>query len=249
MRKTVEFMVALACLCLPASAQTPAACRTALNHLTLPQTAQIDDGNGETPLEFLFSDHGADIYSAIPSSEPNYVTWFISNGIRFIVVYQEEQARQQAIHNLSQPNVVARVMTGSSRHSSLDEMKFAVVHLGIGSSRDKPDEAYIRANHPAKEAYYHELLTAGWHIEDIKYFEPQACETYTPRDLCVNKSGQAVPCVSPGLHASDVSANWITDLNVPHDKKLEPYDDPQFVKTIEAMRVKLKAYTARNQDH
>ena len=248
MWKTLKSLLVLACSCFPASAQTTEACRAELRHLTLPSTAQIDDGNGETPLEFLFSDHGADIYSAIPSSEPNYVTWFVSHGIRFIVDYQDEQARQQAIHNLSQPNVVAHVMIGSSPHGSLDKLKFAVVHLGLGSSRDKLDEAYIREKHPAKEAYYHELTTAGWHIEDVKYFEPQACETHTPSNLCLNKSGQMVPCVLPGLHASGVNSNWITDLNVPHDKKLEPYDDPQFVKTIEAMRTKLKEYIARNQD-
>jgi len=50
-------------LCLPASAQMSDACRADLQHLTLPQTAQLADGNGETPVQFLFSDHGADIYS------------------------------------------------------------------------------------------------------------------------------------------------------------------------------------------
>jgi hypothetical protein len=217
-----------------------------VHRVALPPTAQIDDGNGETPLEFLFSDHGADVYSAIPSSGPNYVPWFISNGIRFIVVYQDEQARQQAIHNLSQPNVVAHVMIGNSAHGSLDELKFAVVHLGIGSSRDKLDEAYIRAHHPPLEAYYHELITAGWHIETIQYFEPQACETHLRSDLCLNKSGQAIPCMLPGLHASHGNSNWITDLNVPPGKRLEPYGDTQFVKTIEVMRTKLKEYIARN---
>jgi len=68
-RRIVEFLLILACLSFRASAQTTDACRAQLQHLTLPSSARIDDGNAETPVEFLFSDHGADIYSAIPSSE------------------------------------------------------------------------------------------------------------------------------------------------------------------------------------
>jgi hypothetical protein len=227
-------------VCCPLSAQTTDACRAELRHLTLPPTAQIADGNAETPLEFLFSDHGADIYSAIPYSELNYVIWLFSNGIRFIVVYQEEAARQQAIHNLSQPNVVAHVAPGSSPHGSLDKLKFAVVHLQLGSSREKPHEP------SQKDSYYHRLMTAGWHIEDIKYFEPQACETYSQQAYCVGKSGQMVPCVLPGLHASDTNSNWITDLAILG--RLEPYGDPQFVRIVEAMRAKMKEFIARNEN-
>jgi hypothetical protein len=240
MRKALKAILVLACLCLPASTQTPEACRAAVLHLTLPPTAQIDDGNGETPVEFLFSDHGDDIYSAIPSSEPNYMFWFTDHGIRVIVVYQDEQARQHAIRNLNQPGVVANVMPGSSPHGSLDHLKFAVIHLGMGSSRDKLDEPFIRT-HSAKEIQYHELVSGGWHIEDIQYYEPQACVASRKNDLCLNDSDQAVPCVLQGLHASHGSPNWITDVNIiPGKPKLEPYDDPQFVKIIDAMRSKSK---------
>src|ERR1700691_4769358 len=107
MRKSLKALLVLACLCLPATAQTTDTCRAELRHLTLPSTAKANDGNGETPLDFLFTDHGADIYAAIPSSEPNYMTWIVNHGMRLIIVYQDEQARQQAMHNLIQPNVVA----------------------------------------------------------------------------------------------------------------------------------------------
>ena len=239
-------LLILACLWFPASPQTPEACRAAVQHLTLPPTAQIDDGNGETPLEVLFSDHGADIYSAIPSSEPNGITWFISNGIRVIVVYQDEEARQSAIHNLIQPNVVAHIAPGSSPHGTLDKLKFAVVHLGVGSSKDKSDEAYVREHHSPQESYLHELITSGWHIEGIQYYEPESCAP-AKQELCLNKTGQMVPCVSHSLHAAHVDPNWITDLNIsPGGRKPEPYGDPQFVKIVEAMRAKLKEFAARN---
>jgi hypothetical protein len=234
-------MLVLACLCLPASAQTTDTCRAQLQHLTLPPTAQINDGNGETPVEFLFSDHGADIYSAIPSSEPSGIAWFISNGIRVFVVFQDQQARQQAIQNLIQPNVVADVAPGGSPHGTLDKLKFAVVHLGVGSSKDKSDEAYVREHHSPQESYLHELITSGWHIEGIQYYEPESCAP-ARQELCLNKTGQMVPCVSHSLHAADLDPNWITDLNInPFKRKPEP-DDPQFLRIVEAMKAKLKEF-------
>ncbi len=63
MRRCFECLFVFMFLCLPASAQMSDACRADLQHLTLPQTAQLADGNGETPVQFLFSDHGAEIYS------------------------------------------------------------------------------------------------------------------------------------------------------------------------------------------
>lgn len=244
MSKVFECLLVLACLCLPASAQTSSACRVQLDHLAMPSSARINDGNGETPVEFLFSDHGADIYSAIPSSEPNGIVWFISNGIRIIVVYQDEQARQQAIHNLSQPSVVADVGPGSSRHGSLDKLKFAVVHLGVGSSQDKLDEAYIGERHSPQDFYMHELITSGWHVEGIEYFEPPSCDP--PKlALCTKSSGQAVPCALPGLPANSGEPNWITDLNV--RGRLEPYGDPQFVRIVGAMKAKLKDFADRDK--
>jgi hypothetical protein len=244
MKQILKCLLVFVCLCLPVSAQTPDACRADLQHLALPSTAQIDDGSGETPVEFLFSDHGADIYSAIPLSEPNGISWFISNGIRVIVVYQDEEARQHAIHNLIQPNVVADVTAGSSRHGSLDKLKFAVVHLGMGSSQDKLDEGFIREHHTAQDFYLHELITSGWHIEGIQYFEPPSCETLK-LGFCTKDSGQIVPCVLPGLPANPGEPNWITDLNV--RGRLEPYGDPQFVRIVVAMKEKLKEFAARKE--
>jgi hypothetical protein len=244
--RTTFALLIWACAYSTVLAQTPEACKADLQHLTLPQTVQLDDGNGETPVQFLFSDHGADIYSAIPSSEPNGIVWFISNGIRIIVVYQDERARQQAIRNLSQPGVVADVMAGSSTHGTLDELKFAVVHLGVGSSSDKPDEAYIREHYSAQESYLHELIASQWHVEGIQYFEPASC-VRPKQEFCLNSTGQMVPCVSHSLRASDGDPNWITDLNIdPTKRKPEP-NDPQFVRIVGAMKEKLKEFADRDK--
>jgi hypothetical protein len=208
-----------------------------LQRLALPKSAQIDDGEGETPLEFLFTDNGADIYSAIPTNPPNGSVWFFQNGIRVVIVYQDESARQQAIRNLSQSGVVAKVMDGSSAHGSLDNLKFAVVHLGVGSSQDKPDQAYLSQHHSAQESYLRLLVTGGWHVEGIQYYEPPSCSV--PKTaLCQNQNGRLTPCVLPGLPADSSEPNWITNLNV--RERIESYGDPQFVRIVAAMKTKLK---------
>jgi hypothetical protein len=133
------------------SAQTTDACRAQLQHLTLPPTARIDVPNetpGETPVKFLFSDSaGTEFYSVIPSNPQGGIHWFINNGVRIIVVYQDEQVRQQLIHMLKQPGVVG--IPGCCRkHGILDKLKFAVYHLSAST----------------------------WRIESVQYFEPPSCE-------------------------------------------------------------------------
>src|ERR1039458_3594082 len=166
MRRLEYIFLIVVCLPIFAFAQDANQCLADLRHLTLPAYAQIQygDDNGRTPLAFLFSEDGDDIYSALPSNKRNYVTQLYSNGISFIVVYQDEQARQQSIHNLSQPDAVSHIAAGSSPHGSLDRLKFAVIHLKIGSSQDKPDDAQYIAPHSPDEVYAHVLLTTGWHI-------------------------------------------------------------------------------------
>ena len=228
--RTVLFL--LGCSPVFGFAQNSKQCVADLQHLTLPAYAQIQygDDNGETPLVYLFSEDGDDIYSAIPSNARNYVEHLYSNGISFIVVYQDERARQEAIHNLSQPGAVAVIAPGSSAHGSIDQLKFAVIHLKIGSSQDKPDDMGYIGTHSPNEIYARVLLTTGWHIDSIKYFEPQSCAA--PHAVaCYTKSGQLTDGLGP---------NWITDLAIPPWKQLEPRGDPQFVRTIEALRVKLK---------
>lgn len=223
MRKTFECLLILTCFCLPASAKTSDACGAAMQHLTVPEYADINDGVGQRPLQFLFSESGDDIYIATPSNTPNYGNWLTRNGIRIIVVYQNEQARQQAIANIRRSNNI----TGP--YPALEKLKFAVVRLMPEAGFD------AEGNVPATK----------WSIEDIQYYAPDACASF-PLTFCVKNSGQMVPCVSPDLHASDVDPNFITALLIPV-KPLEPYSDPQYIKLTEAIQAKLKEFIARNK--
>lgn len=212
-------------------------------NLTLPQSVQLlDSGSNERPVQFLFSDHGADIYSAIPSDVD--AAWFFSNGIRVIVVYQDEQARQRAMDNLMQPGVLELDVSGT-RHTTLDKLKFAVVRLGIGLSKDTSQEAYVREHHVAQDSYLYRLLSDSWEVEEIQYFEPPSCEP--PRTaLCVNSSSRYIPCTVSSFTANgDGDPNWIAAMNI--QGRLAPYGDPQFVRIVEAMKEKLEEIEEKYQ--
>ncbi len=250
MRRTLQYLFIIGLFCFPLFAQTSDACRADLQHLTLPASAQINDGNGQTALEFLFTEDGDDIYSAT-SFDPRVSvshfmdsSWGPNTGMIFIVVYQDESARQQTIQNLLRPNVTVTFAKGI-HHAPLDNLKFATVHVKADPSFD---DAFYRTKPSVKDIEYHELMTAKWYIADIQYFEPQSCETRTRQDLCIGKSGQMIPCILPGLHASDSDPNWITALNIdPNAKRLEPYSDPQYARIIKTMQGKLREFMAQKQ--
>lgn len=216
----------IAFLCTPVSAQTTNACRADLKHLTLPASAQVNDGDELTPLKFLFSKDGDDIYSAIPSGRSHNLTWISNHGIRVIIVYQDEQARQKTINILRQPGVMAGIY---GPHAPLENLKFAVVHLVQEGDVIVGDE--------------HQILTGSWAVKGISCFEPQACESHPHQDFCAEgpyMGSPIVPCVLPGLHAAGNEDNWIGDMAI--YKQLKPYWDPQFVRTIKAMQKVLKEY-------
>jgi hypothetical protein len=236
MRRFFECLFVFMFLCLPASGQISDACRADLQHLILPQSSQ---------LQFLFSDHGADIYSWNPSDVD--ATWFQSNGIRVIVVYQDEQARQQAIHNLMQPDVLEGEvqLAGDAHHTTLDKLKYAMIRMGIGLSKDTSQEAYVRDHHVDRNSYFYALLTSSWEIREAQYFEPPSCEPPITT-LCINSSGQYIPCAESGFDASgDGDPNWIAARNI--QGRYAPYDDPQFVRIVEAMKEKVEELEEKYQ--
>jgi hypothetical protein len=197
-----------------------------VQHLTVPRTVEINDDDGERPLEFLFSDHGADIYSAVRFQHADPLAWINSNGMKIIVVFQDEGARQQAIANVRQSNNITAPFPG------LEKLKFAVVHLKSESRFD-----------------YEKLLTVRWYINDVQYYAPDSCVSF-PTRLCMKDSEQVVPCEIPILHAADGDRNWImaTDGGFPNNATLAAlYRDPQYVKIIEAMQAKLKEFIPRNR--
>lgn len=235
----------------PAQPSDSSACHAALGHLTVTAPALIEDGLlGHTPVEYLFSEDGDDVYSATsfdPNQEGQYLHGNVTiqrllggsnlaggDGMRFIVVYQDEKSRQQAIGNLSKPGVLSTILVGS--HAPLENLKFAVVHVqiddgGPGSSVDKQKYGqWIMGTHSEKENISYELQNFKWSIVDIAYFEPKECIARA------NWGGSNFP-------AYDGMGNWIGDLNTGYPyKKLEPYNDPQYSRTIQILVSKLKRF-------
>jgi len=118
----------------------------------------------------------------------------------------------------------------------MENLKFAVVHVqidsgGPGSSVDKKKYlTWIETAHTEKEDVYYELENFKWSIIDIAYFEPKTCISQN------NWRGSEFP-------AYQGMGNWIGDLNTSYPyRKLEPYGDPQYAKTIEVLVAKLKKF-------
>jgi hypothetical protein len=239
---------------LPLPQPAPDPCQEQIHHLTVQSPALLEDGLvGHTPLEYLFSEDGDDIYSAT-SFDVNQLGQYLhgnvttgkllgvstlggGDGMRFIVVYQDEKSRQQTIDNLRKPGVLSTSVLGN--HAPLENLKFAVVHVqmdygGPGSSVDKSKYlAWIDKKHTPKEEREYYLDTFKWSITDIAFFEPKACLNY-PQES--------------SFPAYDGMANWIGDLNTGYpNKKLEPYWDPQYVRTINVMVMKLRKFADQTQ--
>lgn len=255
MRKTLESLLVLACFCVSVSAQTPQtsdACRAELWHMTVPAYAQIT-GYDLTPLEFVFSQDGVDVYVAMPSSRSHYVNWIGQHGIRVIVVYQDELLRQEVIKWLLDP---PNIQVVSLPHPiPIDNLKFAVAHYTPVGIRDGQE-------HTEKD----ELLAGDWAVEDVHYYAPQACVDFPQLDFCNEDNGSVVRCVLPGLHASLWSDNWVMDFTVSplqgnitealRDMKRKEYAARMYIaldlpnpRIIQAMRIKLKEFIVKNQNH
>jgi hypothetical protein len=129
MRTTLKSILVLVCLCLPTYAQTPEACRAAVEHLTLPTTAELaimHPGLPLSPVEFLYSSKGIDFYSAIFTPTNYFPPAGSSHEISLILVYQDEAVRQQMIGSLRAAALAIRTSDGTE--PSLDNFKFAVIN-------------------------------------------------------------------------------------------------------------------------
>jgi hypothetical protein len=188
-----------------------------LQHLTLPAYGVLDRGSIRTPLEFLFSQGGVDVYSATYSI-PNYPNWISSHGMSVILVYQEGAARQREIERLRERG---RTVGGSATgRPPLDNLKFAVGHfrwqMGVGAFPEK------------------------WLLDEVEYYEPQACVAGPPK---VSDSQLPVPpWMAHDLHAAVGDANWIASLNVPRNRMLGGDNDPLILKTIQAMQARINEF-------
>lgn len=106
----------LACLCSPASAQTPK-CRAQLQHYS------VAEEHGSAYL-LLFSESGTEVYADTRYSGMGSISYQVSvYGINLLIVYQSEMARQAMIQHLREKHV--------SRFGSapVDNLKYAFISL------------------------------------------------------------------------------------------------------------------------
>ena len=93
MKKSIKFLVILACLCPSASAQT-AKCRAQLQHYS------VEEEYGAT-YRLLFSENGAEVYGDTRYTGMGSISYQASvYGINLLIVYRDEAARQTMIKQL-----------------------------------------------------------------------------------------------------------------------------------------------------
>jgi hypothetical protein len=218
--KTLALLLALA-LRLPASAQTPGACEAATQRLTVPPKATAVTDYDVAPLEFLFSDHGVDVYSATSYRRPYPLQWIRENGVTAIIVYQDETARQKQIESLRK-NGSLPSRPGFPQH--LENIKYSMINF-FGPS--------------------------GSFVRDLEYFELKECVSSSEEKLAgliwMHYSDFQVWAM-PGLHASKDGPNWVTGFYIP-DLIVSAKDNPVYVKIHNMMADKVREYIARNPDH
>jgi hypothetical protein len=149
MRKAIGMLLILACSRSVAFSQTPEACRSAVQHLVLPSFVEARPsylGQTLTPLKFLFSEQGIDVYS-VGVPRPALV-----DGVRALLIYQDEKVRQKIIQLMRGPTP-GILITGGIRRP-LDHLKFAVVNFSCNES---------------------EFYAGKGVVNDIQYYEPKEC--------------------------------------------------------------------------
>jgi hypothetical protein len=225
MRKAIEAVTILVCLCLPSFAQNPNDCRADLQHLTLPGHAFIDDlvATSSPPVVFAFSQGGIDVYSATDFKMMQIMQssgMELDDTITVILVYQNEQARQRKIASL--------------RHSSemLDRM-IPVPHAPLANL--KFEAVYFKLT----PVWVNDVLTRKWLISQMHYFEPPACTVYAPGDAEAMVSDPP----EPHLKASATNRNWILGhVYLSERDRISPAGDPLLVKALEGMRAAMKDF-------
>ena len=214
-------VLVLACLCLSASAQKPESCRAAAQHLTLPESAYVDGpiGFSRPPLVFMFSQDGIDVYSATSFDLLSRLDPSVRTGVRIILVYQDEKARQHKIDSLRGVVNFGNAMV-PLRHAPLANLKFAVVDF------------------ERTPIWVDNVLTRKWLISSVEYFEPEACIVF-PSDA---SDQMRLEWTKPNLQASQVYFDWITGITYPSNKRASPDSDPVLAKSIQVMHYLLQHF-------
>jgi len=206
--------MAVALLFFPAFGQEPEPCKIAMQRAAIPPGMTVVTDYDVAPLELLFTDHGADVYSATSYRRPDPLQWIRDNGVTAIIVYQDEDARQRQIESLRKSgSLPSRI--GFPQH--VENIKYAMINF-FG-----PSASFVR---------------------DIEYFEPKPCvsasEETEARQLWMTYSDTRAWAM-PGLHASKNGPNWVTGFYSPY-LIANARDNPVYVKVHNIMVQKVKEY-------
>lgn len=167
MRKPLEFVLILACLCPLASAQTPEACRAQLRHYTVPEygvafSTVAPPWRVKLPSRLLFSQDGIEVYAAtFPDGRDRFLDSVSETGVAVLIVYQDEALRQGMIEELR----VKHALPPPGMGALVDNLKYAKIHF-------MPDS--VAPGKPFAEK---------WHISQLEYDQPQQCMNVFQNDV------------------------------------------------------------------
>lgn len=218
MRKTFSFVLILMYLSLPAFARTPEACRAQLARLTVPEYSTAfsfvsHNGRAKLPSRLLFSQDGIEVCAdTFPNGRDTFMRQISGDGMRVLVVYQDEAVRQAMIKELRDKNVLPPRGLGAL----VDDLKYAEIlftpewlpsDLALGNNLGNP-------------------FDRKWSVSHIEYDQPQQCMNVFQND------------VHPTLYDSyDHSVSIISETNPIHIEKLPANKFPLWSKALDAALV------------
>jgi hypothetical protein len=192
-------------------------CAKATEHMTVPiHTTALTDYD-VAPLEFLFSEKGADIYSATSYRRPYLLQWIRENGITVIIILQDETMRQKLIEGLRKQTRSFRA--GFPQH--LENVKYFTINF-FG-----PDQGFVRdveffQPKPCVTHSEERLAEILWmHYSDFQVW------------------------AMPGLHASKNEPNWVTGDYSPYLGE-SARNNPLYVKMHNMMSAKINEYMGKH---
>lgn len=216
MSRTLGSVLAFACLCLPAFAQTLEACRSQLRHYTVREYAKAfswkpsSNRSVTLPGRLLFSEGGVEVYAdTFPDGRNDFLTQISQNGLKVLIVYQDEAARQAMIKELGD------VLPPPGMGALVSNLKYAEV---LFMPRWLPSDLVVgnKMGNP---------LDREWQVAHIEYDQPKQCMNVFQND------------VHPTLYNAYASSIWIiTETNPPWVNQGLPVDHfPIWSKALQAM--------------
>ena len=151
-----------------------------------------------TPIKFLFSWEGKDIYLATALNPPYPWTRLTDQPLTLIIVYQEEKERQIAINYLRSMRSGGMMLRLSSS-PSLDNLKFSAVNC---------------------ETTWKEFLSTGsCTVHDWQFYEPQACIIIPKANDAADLSTLAMLNVRNRFDVMS-NFNWLNGFEIPPGTKI-----------------------------